>query len=85
MTEPTTTTEVELAVSSVDTKAWNRVQNFVPDLKKQFVDNAISLLKEQGHSLAESEEVRQEAMRHVTENILGEVYYISFREEKEDD
>ncbi len=50
------TTEVELAVSSVATKAWNRVQNFVPDLKKQFVDNAISLLKEQGHSLAESEE-----------------------------
>ena len=58
------TTEVELAVSSVATKAWNRVQNFVPDLKKQFVDNAISLLKEQGHSMAESEEVRQEAMRH---------------------
>jgi hypothetical protein len=24
-------------------------------------------------------------MRHVTENILGEVYYISFREEKEDE
>jgi len=82
MTEPT---EIELAVASVATKAWNRVQNFDPNLKKQFVDNAISLLKEQGHSMAESEEVRQEAMRHVTENILGEVYYISFREEKDDE
>ena len=72
-----TTTEVELAVSSVATKAWNRVQNFDPSLKKQFVSNIISLLKEQGHPLANNEAIRQEAMRYVTENILGEVYYIS--------
>ena len=77
MTEPTTTTEIELAVASVATKAWNRVQNFDPNLKKQFVSNIISLLKEQGHPLANNEAIRQEAMRYVTENILGEVYYIS--------